>query len=127
IETDLAATIRDRHASHVIVGPRAYSGALYEALRPGSVIARLGVWHDGIDKARATAAGLLCTNTPGVLNQSVAEHTMLLVGAAARTLMTMSTSMARRVWDPAMGLELQGKTIAIIGCGGIGRSVASIA
>jgi phosphoglycerate dehydrogenase-like enzyme len=126
-EADLASAIREAHASHVIVGPRTYSGALYDALPPGGVIARFGVGHDGIDKTRATAAGLLCTNTPGVLNQSVAEHTMLLVAAAARRLIAMSTSMVRHVWDPAMGEELQGKTLAIIGCGGIGRSVARIA
>ena len=126
-EADLASAIREAHAPYVVVGPRTYSGALYEALQPGGVIARFGVGHDGIDKAKATAAGLLCTNTPGVLNQSVAEHTMLLVGAAARTLIVTSTSMARQVWDPAIGEELQGKTLAIIGCGGIGRSVARIA
>src|SRR5262245_3740527 len=74
-ETDLATAIREAPASYVIVGPRTYSGALYDALPRGGVIARFGVGHDGIDKARATAAGLLCTNTPGVLDQSVAEHT----------------------------------------------------
>jgi len=126
-EADLASAIRDAHASSVVVGPRAYSGALYEALPAGGVIARFGVGHDGIDKTKATAAGLLCTNTPGVLNQSVAEHTMLLVAAAARMLTAVSTSMARQVWDPAIGAELQGKTLAIIGCGGIGRAVARIA
>jgi len=126
-EADLASAIREAHARYVVVGPRTYSGALYEALQAGGVIARFGVGHDGIDKAKATAAGLLCTNTPGVLNQSVAEHTMLLVGAAARTLIVTSTSMARQVWDPAIGEELRGKTLAIIGCGGIGRSVARIA
>jgi phosphoglycerate dehydrogenase-like enzyme len=126
-ETDLASAIREAHASYVVVGPGTYSGALYEALQPGGVIARFGVGHDGIDKAKATAAGLLCTNTPGVLNQSVAEHTMLLIAAAARTLIAMSTKMARHVWDPAAGQELQGKTLAIVGCGGIGRAVARIA
>jgi phosphoglycerate dehydrogenase-like enzyme len=126
-ESDLAATIRDTRASHVVVGARPYGGALYEALPKGGVIARFGVGHDGIDKTRATTAGLLCTNTPGVLNQSVAEHAMLLVGAAARTLVAMSASMARQAWDPVVGAELQGKTLAIIGCGGIGRAVARIA
>jgi phosphoglycerate dehydrogenase-like enzyme len=126
-EPDLAAAIRGTRASHVVVGSRPYAGALYEALPAGGVIARFGVGHDGIDKARATAAGLLCTNTPGVLNQSVAEHTMLLVGAAARTLVAMSGSMARHGWDPVVGSELEGKTLAIIGCGGIGRAVARIA
>ena len=125
-EADLASAIREAHAAHVIVGARIYSSALYEALPAGGVIARFGVGHDGIDKAKASAAGLLCTNTPGVLNQSVAELTMLLVGAAARVVAT-STLMVRQVWDPAVGEELQGKTLAVIGCGGIGRAVARIA
>ena len=126
-EPDLAAAIHDVRASHVIVGSRAYDGALYDALPAGGVIARFGVGHDGIDKMKATAAGLLCTNTPGVLNQSVAEHTMLLVSAAARSLVSMAASMNRRGWDPAVGGELSGKTLTIVGCGGIGRAVARIA
>jgi phosphoglycerate dehydrogenase-like enzyme len=52
---------------------------------------------------------------------------MLLVGAAARARSAMAAGMARQVWDAAAGEELQGKTLAIIGCGGIGRSVARIA
>jgi phosphoglycerate dehydrogenase-like enzyme len=126
-EANLASALREAQARYVIVGPRPYTGALYEALPAGGVIARFGVGHEGIDKARATAAGLLCTNTPGVLNQSVAEHTMLLVAAAARRLVSTSASLARHVWDPAMGVELREKTLAIIGCGSIGRSVARIA
>ena len=127
VEADLASAIREAHPSHVVVGPGIYSAALYDSLQAGSVIARFGVGHDGIDKARATEAGLLCTNTPGVLNQSVAEHTMLLIAAAARTLVGAARSMAQRAWAPVTGVELQGKTLAIIGCGGIGRSVARIA
>ena len=108
-------------------GPRPTPERCTTRCQPGGVIARFGVGHDGIDKARATEAGLLCTNTPGVLDQSVAEHTMLLVAAAARRLVAASTSMAQRAWDPVTGEELQGKTLAIVGCGGIGRSVARIA
>jgi phosphoglycerate dehydrogenase-like enzyme len=126
-EEAFAAAIRETGSRHVVVGLRTYSGALYEALKPGGVIARFGVGHDGIDKAKATRAGLLCTNTPGVLNQSVAEHTMLLVAAAARKLTSLSGSMARRLWEPATAHELNGKTLAIVGCGEIGRSVARIA
>ena len=126
-ESALAGAVRASGASHVVVGSRPYAGSLYEALPAGGVIARFGVGHDGIDKGRATAAGLLCTNTPGVLNQSVAEHTMLLVGAAARALVAMSAAMFRHTWDPVAGAELEGKTLAIVGCGGIGRAVARIA
>jgi phosphoglycerate dehydrogenase-like enzyme len=126
-EMDLADAIRGARASHVVVGSRRYEGALYEALPVGGVIARFGVGHDGIDKMKATAAGLLCTNTPGVLNQSVAEHTMLLIGAAARSMVTMAVAVARHGWDQTMGAELEGKTLAIVGCGGIGCAVARIA
>jgi len=127
VEADLASAIREVHAASVVVGPGTYCGALYEALQAGGVIARFGVGHDGIDKAKATEAGLLCTNTPGVLNQSVAEHTMLLVAAAARRLISTATNLVQHVWDPVIGEELQGKTLAIIGCGAIGRTVARIA
>jgi phosphoglycerate dehydrogenase-like enzyme len=126
-EVDLVLAIREAHAAHVIVGPQTYAGPLYDALPAGGVIARFGVGHDGIDKAKATEAGLLCTNTPGVLNQSVAEHTMLLIGAAARALLHATTTMAQRMWAPVPGAELQGRTLAIIGCGAIGRCVARMA
>ena len=83
VEDELATAIRDSQVRYVIVGNRKYSGSLYDALPSGGVIARLGVGHDGIDKGRATAGRLFCTNTPGVLDQSVAEHTMLLIATAA--------------------------------------------
>src|SRR5690242_8205766 len=78
-EEALAAAIRDAGARHAIVGGKPYVGPLYAALPHGGVLARFGVGHDGIDKAAATAAGILCTNTPGVLDQSVAEFTMALI------------------------------------------------
>jgi phosphoglycerate dehydrogenase-like enzyme len=126
-EVDLAQAIRDERASAVVVGARAYSGPLYEALPRGGVIARFGVGHDGIDKAKATSFGLLCTNTPGVLDQSVAELTMLLIGAAARGLVPASVDMTRRLWKPVVGTELRGTTLVVVGCGGIGRAVGRIA
>ena len=126
-EDDLAAVVRDLNARYVIVGGRPYTGPLYDALPAGGVIARFGVGHDGIDKTRATARGVLCTNTPSVLDQSVAEHAMLLVAAAARKLTVALESMAGGRWVSSAGQDLQGKTIAVIGCGGIGRALARIA
>ena len=126
-EQQLAASVRSLQARYVIVGNRKYTDPLYEALPEGGVIARFGVGHDGIDKSRATARRLLCTNTPGVLDQSVAEHAMLLVAAAARNMPTALANMASGVWTSAAGQDLSGKTIAVVGCGGIGRAVARIA
>ncbi len=126
-EHALAASVRESKSRYAIVGGAKYTGGLYDALPPGGVIARFGVGYDGIDIGRATAARLLCTNTPGVLDQSVAEHTMLLIAAVAKRLIPASTGMAQNAWQPTTGVELQGKRLAIIGCGGIGRAVARIA
>ena len=126
-EHDLAAAVRDARVRYVIVGGRQYVGPLYESLPAGGVIARFGVGHDGIDKRQATAARLMCTNTPGVLDRTVAEHTMLLIAAAAKRLPLATTTMATGGWVMPPGQDLHGKTLAVIGCGGIGRSVARIA
>ena len=65
-EDALAAAVIASGARHVVVGHRPYRGSLYDALAPGSVIARFGVGYDGIDTAKAASRGLICTNTPGV-------------------------------------------------------------
>ena len=126
-EATLVRTIETCGARHAIVGPRPYTGRLYEALGTGSVLARFGVGYDGIDLERATRAGILCTNTPGVLDQSVAELSMALVAAAARRIVSLHASMAGGAWAPVGGTELAGKTLAIIGSGRIGAATARIA
>ena len=104
-----------------------YPRAIYSALPTGSVVARFGVGYDGINVSLATAAGLLCTNTPDVLHQSVAELTLFLIGAAARHLLPTANAMRDGRWSPATGQELAGRTLAVIGTGKIGRAVAQMA
>ncbi len=126
-EADLAEAIRETAARHAIVGPAPYFGPLYEALPAGGVIARFGVGHDGIDKGLAAAAGLICTNTPGALDASVAEYAIALLLAAARHVGRCSALMQRGEWMPSTGHELAGKRLAILGCGPIGQHTARIA
>jgi len=126
-ERDFVEGVRKSGARHVIVGVEAYTGPLYAALAAGAVIARFGVGHDNLDKAQATARGLYCTNTPGALDDSVAEHTIALVLAAARQVVTVAGALAAGRWQGRVGGELKGKTLAVIGCGPIGCRVAAIA
>ena len=127
-ETTLAREITNRHVRYVIVGGVKYVGALYDALPRGAVIARFGVGHDGIDKEKATAAGILCTNTPGVLDDSVAELAILLMLAAARRLPSLDAEMRQGTWRLGLsGIELRNKTLAIIGAGRLGQATARIA
>jgi phosphoglycerate dehydrogenase-like enzyme len=127
-ELALAREVKERGARYVIVGSVKYTGPIYDALPQGGVIARFGVGHDGIDKDKATAAGVLCTNTPGVLDQSVAELAVLLILAAARRLVSLDAEMRRGSWNLGpSGIELRGKTLAVIGGGRIGQATARIA
>jgi phosphoglycerate dehydrogenase-like enzyme len=126
-EDVLAAAIRDQGALHAIVGSTTYRDAIYRTLPRGSVLARYGVGHENVDKAKATECGLLCTNTPGVLDQSVAEVTIGLIVSAARHITSMAGAMRSGVWKPVPGIELEGRTVAVIGTGPIGRAVGRAA
>jgi phosphoglycerate dehydrogenase-like enzyme len=126
-EAAFAEVARRIGARHAIIGPAPYRDDLYSALPKGGVLARFGVGHDGVDKQRAAAAGLLCTNTPGALDDSVAEYAIALLLAAARHIGSGSAAMKESRWMPATGVEIAGKQLAIIGCGPIGRRAAQIA
>jgi len=123
----LADKIISSRAKHAIVGVSDYRGPLYDALPIGGVIARFGVGHDGIDKKLIRSNALYCTNTPDALRHSVAELTIALIMMSARRLDHMTESMRKDQWQPLAGSELFNKTLAIIGCGAIGRRVAQIA
>lgn len=126
-EVRLAAEVRRKKTEAVIVGVDNYRSELYEALGPGSIIARFGAGHDGIDKKKATAKGVLITNTPGALTISVAEHTIWLIGTLVRHITTLDKETKKGNWKSMTGLEMRGKTLAVIGFGQIGREVSRIA
>ncbi len=126
-EVGLAARIRETDAKFAVVGVNKYSRELYDALPTGGVIVRFGVGHDGVDKTLAKSKGILCCNTPGVLDDSVAECAVGLMLVSARHLGACSAANKAGVWNPCMGAELAQKTLAVIGCGHIGRKVAKIA
>lgn len=87
----------------------------------------VGFEHVNIDAIRDR--GLTVTNTPGVLDDSVAEFTLLLMLGAARRMPEYGKVMADgwgRYFAPAemLGMELTGKRLGIVGMGNIGRAVA---
>jgi len=126
-EAGLVAAIQQHGATHCIVGVVNYKAALYDAISKGNVIARFGVGHDGIDKPLATSKGILCSNTPGALDDSVAEHVATLLLGITRQLPQLASEMRAGQWAPRVGQELRNRTIAVIGCGPIGRRVARCA
>jgi D-3-phosphoglycerate dehydrogenase len=62
----------------------------------------------------------------GYGDTAVAEHSIALMVAAARDVARMDREIRHGVWTPHEGVQLTGKTLGVIGLGGIGREVARI-
>lgn len=120
-EEALANRIREAGVRGFIADIHAYKGALYDALPSGGVIARFGVGHDSVDKEKATAKGIWVTNTPGVLDNAVAEYAVWLLGSLARRVPFLYASTAAGRWEPRAGCEVAGRTLTIVGFGRIGQ------
>ncbi len=93
------------------------------------VIARAGVGLDNIDLEAARERGIKVVNSPGASSRSVAELVFGLLFAVARKIAFADRKMREGIWakKQCMGIELEGKTIGIVGFGRIGYQVAKIA
>lgn len=90
------------------------------------VIGRAGVGVDNIDVAAAVARGVTVVNSPLAASVSVAEHTFALMLSLARLVAAADSSMKQNKWEKStfMGVELNGKTLGLIGIGRIGAETA---
>jgi D-3-phosphoglycerate dehydrogenase / 2-oxoglutarate reductase len=90
------------------------------------VVGRAGVGIDNIDVEAATHRGVLVMNTPGGNSVSVAEHTLALMLALARSVPQSNASIHAGRWEKssASGTELRGKTLGLVGFGRVGAEVA---
>jgi D-3-phosphoglycerate dehydrogenase len=93
------------------------------------VIGRAGVGVDNIDVEAARARGVEILTSPEAATQSVAELTMGLILAVARKIAFCDRKIRAGEWPKkhAVGVELWGKTLGVIGAGRIGLAVARIA
>jgi D-3-phosphoglycerate dehydrogenase len=71
--------------------------------------------------------GISVHTIKGYGDTAVAEHTVALMFACARDIARMDRGVRAGIWSPREGMQLQGKTLGLIGLGGIGREVARIA
>ena len=94
------------------------------------VIANVAVGYNNIDVAYARSRGIIVTNTPDVLTESVADFTWALILAITRRLSEGERIVRRGAWkgwafDFLLGTELRGKQLGLVGAGRIGRAVAA--
>jgi len=94
------------------------------------IVSRHGVGYDAIDVAALNARGIPLAVVGDVNSRAVAEHTLMLMLAAARRTVAHDAAARSGNWQVRNrfeAIELDGKTLLILGFGRIGRRVAELA
>jgi D-3-phosphoglycerate dehydrogenase len=93
------------------------------------VVGRAGVGVDNIDLAAANTHGVMVVNSPLATSQAVAEHTLGLMLALARSIPRGDAALKSGQWlkKDLLGVEIRGKVLGVIGMGNIGSTVAQLA
>lgn len=114
-----------RQCTGIISFPRAYSDIVLSS-RGLKIVALRGAGHGVLDLDRATRNGIVVTFVPEENSTSVAELTMGLLLAITKRIPDAVRSVKEGRWERLthVGVELDTKTIGIIGLGAIGRKVA---
>jgi len=89
-------------------------------------IGRAGAGVDNIDMDAATRKGIIVANAPEGNTLAATEHTMAMMLSLARNIPQATASLKRKEWKRSkfMGVELNEKTLGILGLGRIGREVS---
>ena len=117
-------------AQAVIAGSEPYDESVLAGLPELKVIARSGIGVDAIDLDAATRHGVMVTNTPDGPTTSTAEHTIALLMAVAKELIPSAERLRAATGDYIAGnrsMELDGRTLGLVGCGRIGGAVKRMA
>ncbi len=103
------------------------SAQIMDQLPKLEMISSFGVGVDAIDLSAAKARGIRVANTPGVLNDAVAELALGLMLALSRRIVDADKHIRRGDWLTGgypLTQELTGKTVGILGLGRIGKEIA---
>lgn len=91
------------------------------------VVARAGVGLDNVDVAAADQRGVVVVAAVGANAQSVGEHAVALALALARDVTGHDRRARGGTWERTPGVELTGRTWAVLGLGATGRATARLA
>jgi D-3-phosphoglycerate dehydrogenase len=124
-EDQLISIIGDYDALLVRSGTEV-TAKVIEAAKRLRFIGRAGAGVDNIDTDAATRKGIIVANAPEGNTLAATEHTMAMMQALARNIPQANASLKKKEWKRSkfMGVELNEKTLGIVGFGRIGREVA---
>ena len=93
------------------------------------IVARHGVGYDAVDVGALTAAGIILTNTPVAVRRPVATMALTFMLALAQRLLEKDRLTRDGRWNERsdfMGIGLTGRTLGLVGAGGIGRELVRL-
>lgn len=127
-EASLTALCRQHAPVAILLRYGRITAPIMDASPNLAVISKHGAGIDTIDVAAAKARGIEVKAAAGANAAAVAEHAVALILAAAKSIVPLDARMRAGHWDKAThkSLELNGKTLGLIGFGAIGRRTADI-
>ena len=126
---DLAARLVDKVGAITLLSDRIDSQMLAGA-RHLKALCNVAVGYNNFDLAAISQAGVLATNTPGVLDDTTADTAWALMLASARRVVSADKWVRAGQWrgwqfhDPWLGNDVHHATLGILGMGRIGQAVA---
>ena len=118
------------NAEVIFASGEPYDAAVLDALPSAQIIARIGIGYDAVDLDAATERGILVTNTPEGPTTSTAEHAVALMLAVSHQLTESAARLRAGAGDyvaQQRSMELDGRTLGLLGFGRIGQAVATMA
>ncbi|MDM5327420.1 D-glycerate dehydrogenase [Neobacillus sp. CF12] len=93
------------------------------------IVCNIAVGYDNLDLNALTERGIMATNTPDVLNDTVADTILGLILSTARRIPVLDQWVKKGQWESGLeekwfGVDVHHKVLGIIGMGGIGTAVA---
>ena len=128
-QDDIVALCRQHDPVAVIVRYNGVGAAAMDAAPSLKVVSKHGSGTDTIDKAAAEARGIAVVAAVGANAAAVAEQSMALMLACAKSVVALDARMHAGHWDKAThkSLELGGRTLGLVGLGAIGQRFARMA
>ena len=128
-EDDIIALCRKHDPVAIIVRYSRVGAAAMDAAPSLKVISKHGSGTDTIDKAAADARGVSVVAAVGANAAAVAEQALALLLACAKSVVALDARMHAGHWDKAThkSIELEGRTVGVIGLGAIGLRFAKVA
>ena len=110
-----------------LAGVEKVSARVLEAAKGLKVISRNGAGISNVDLEAARRLNIQVLPTPGANARGVAELTIGLILALLRSIPWSDGQLKAEAWSRRQGIELEGRTLGLVGCGDIGKLVVKMA